>query len=75
MDEEEAELPEIEEEVDVGEDLFAYYDDEDYPTDDKETVGDLELHPKLVHLVISVAFMMVTLTSVSLLILLYFNSL
>ena len=63
--EDEAELPEIEEELDVDEDLFAYYDDEDYQSGDKEAHSDHELHPKLVPLTISVAFMMATFTLVS----------
>ena len=53
------------EDVPVDEDLFAYYDDDGYPSDEKGTFQDHQLHPKLVHLVISVVFMMATFTSVS----------
>ena len=53
------------EDVPVDEDLFAYYDDDGYPSDEKGTFQDHQLHPKLVHLVISAVFMMATFTSVS----------
>ncbi|XP_044177918.1 uncharacterized protein LOC114959990 [Acropora millepora] len=63
-DEDEAELPEMEDDVPVDQDLFAYYDDDGYPSDDKGTLQDHEFNPKLVHLVISVVFMLATFTSV-----------
>ena len=64
MKQDEAELPEMEEDVPVDEDLFAYYDDDGYESDEKGTLQDHEFNPKLVHLVISVVFMLATFTSV-----------
>ena len=63
-EEDEAELLEMED-VPVDEDLFAYYDDDGYLSAEKGTLQDHELNPKLVHLVISVVFMLATFTSVS----------
>ena len=70
MDEElQDDLPEIEEdeihEIHVEEDLLA--SDEDCPND-KETIADNELHPKLVPLMLSLISLMVTSILVSLLI-------
>ena len=65
MEEDEAELLEMEEDVPVDEDLFAYYEDDGYQSDEKGTLQDHEFNPKLVNLVISVVFMLATFTSVS----------
>ena len=62
-EEEEVDLPEIEEdEIHVEEDLFVY--NEDFPSY-KEITADNEIHPKLVPLLLSVAFLIIYLTLVS----------
>ena len=62
-EEEEVDLPEIEEdEIHVEEDLFVY--NEDFSSY-KETAADNEIHPKLVPLLLSVVFLMIYLTLVS----------
>lgn len=62
-EEEEVDLPEIEEdEIHVEEDLFVY--NEDFPSY-KEIAADNEIHPKLVPLLLSVMFLMIYLSLVS----------
>jgi len=62
-EEEEVDLPEIEEdEIHVEEDLFVY--NEDFPSY-KEITADNEIHPKLMPLLLSVVFLMIYLTLVS----------
>ena len=69
-EEDEDDLPEIEEDEIQGEEgPLAYNEEWPPPPSNKETATDNELHPKLIPLVISVVFLMITLAVVSFLIL------
>ena len=60
---EDDDLPEIEEdEIHVEDDLWQYNEE---CRNDKEAIGDDELHPKLIPLLISLVFMLISFTLVS----------